>query len=1134
MKCPKCQFENRERAKFCRKCGHKFELTCPECGTKIIADSKFCDECGYNFKAAKETSDKILETEILPFPSSEEKTSCDFTSTVGERKHVTVLFSDLSGYTAMSEKLDPEELKEIMSRVFGEIAQVVTKYEGFIEKYVGDAVLAIFGVPKAHEDDPVRAIRAAREIHELVEAISPEVEKRIEQSISMHTGINTGLVVTGEVDMEKGTHGVAGDTINVASRLSSLAKVSEIIVGQYTYQQSEGYFNFQVLEPTQVKGKAEPVQIYKVVSAKEKPVTMHRLSGMRADLIGRKVEVAQLEKAVEKLRKGKGGIFSICGDAGNGKSRLVEEFKATLDLQDIQWFEGHAYAYSQNIPYFPLIDLLNRVFQIEEGDPQEKVREKVESAIENLVGKKGGIVPYVGGLYSLNYPEVEDVSPEFWKSRLQEATLNIISVLTQKAPTVFFLEDLHWADPSFVELLRYVLLEIRQPAIVLCVYRPEFNLFTSPQLSHIGNIYQEIRLKDLSPSEAQIMLESLLKTDSLPTDFRRVVQDKAEGNPFYLEELVNSLIESEKLIRDNGSWKVTGPISETDISSPIHGVISGRLDRLEKETKRILQEASVIGKVFLYEILKRITEFKHDIDQYLRGLERLDLIRTRSLQPELEYIFKHALTQEVVYNGLLKKERREIHERIGQVMEQLFQNRLSEFYETLSYHFKQGQSVLKAVHYLMMSGEKSLKRYAVEESHQYYKEAFELIANKTSKSKEEQKILIEILNKWSLVFYYRGDFKELTELFIEHEDVAVSLDDKEKLGMFYVWLGFAQIFRENFKESYKHLRKALELGEKTQNQELIGHACSWLTFNCWDLGLLDEGIIYGEKARKVSETLKTNHFLFYKPLIGMAQHFWLMGKSKKNFEIGRDLLEYGNRHSNIRCLVTGHISNGYGHLTVGDFASAIECFQKAIEVAKDPFYSQWPRFLLASSYLQYGQFHKAGDLLQEVASYSMDFGCEYFGTSVDALLGATLIAEGEISRGFKMLERAHRAFTENGRRPAIAMIEHIFGRIYLQIVEGGGSIDFPAIIKNIGFLIKNVPRASKKAEHHFNKAIEGASDIGANGLLGQIYLDLGLLHKAKNRSDQAHNCFSKAVQIFEECEAEVYLKQANDALEALR
>ncbi|MGB9441032.1 MAG: adenylate/guanylate cyclase domain-containing protein, partial [Desulfobacterales bacterium] len=289
------------------------------------------------------------------------KIASDMLPIDGERKHVTVLFSDLTGYTAMSEKLDPEEVKGITSRIFGEISKIVANYDGFIEKYAGDAVMAIFGVPQAHEDDPIRAIKVAREIHQLVDAISPEVENKIGQPISMHTGINTGLVVTGEVNMERGTHGIAGDTINLASRLSSLAKPGEIVVEMDTCRQVEGHFECEYRETTTVKGKADPVQVHKVLSQRDKPITIHRLSGLRADLVGRNVELAELSEAVDNLRQGKGRVFSICGAAGTGKSRLVEEFKAGLDLEQIQWIEGHAYAYSQNIPYFPLVDLLNRL-----------------------------------------------------------------------------------------------------------------------------------------------------------------------------------------------------------------------------------------------------------------------------------------------------------------------------------------------------------------------------------------------------------------------------------------------------------------------------------------------------------------------------------------------------------------------------------------------------------------------------------------------------------------------------------------------------------------------------------------------------------------------------------------------------
>ena len=1133
MKCSKCQFENPEGSKFCGGCGEQFDLTCLECGANNPVENKFCNECGSDLKPVKEVSNQITETISPPVSPSKEAISTGTSSTTGERKYVTVLFSDLTGYTAMSEKLDPEEVKEITSQIFGDISKIVAKYDGFIEKYAGDAVMAIFGVPNAHEDDPIRAIKAAREIHELVDAVSPEIETRIGQSISMHTGINTGLVVTGEVNMERGTHGVAGDTINLASRLSNLAEPGEILIDADTCLQAEGHFACEYLEDTTVKGKVAPIKVHKVLSQREKPVTIHRLSGLRADLVGRKVELAELSEAVENLQEGRGRIFSICGAAGTGKSRLVEEFKATLDFEQIQWIEGHAYAYSQNIPYFPLIDLFNRILHIEENDPPEKVREKVESGIENFIGKQDDIVPYVGGLYSLSYPEIEEVSPEFWKSRLQSSVKVILSALANKAPTIYFLEDLHWADPSFVELLRQACLEIRQPAIVLCVYRPTFSLFTGHQLSGVGKHYHEIKLQDLSRTEAQDMLESLLRVSNIPSDLKEFVQSKAEGNPFYLEELVNTLIESETLVRDNGHWRITKPIFEADVSSSIHGLIAGRLDRLEKETKRILQEASVIGRAFLYEILNRITQLQDRIDRELSTLERLDLIRTRSIQPDLEYMFKHPLTQEVVYSGLLKKERQEIHEQIALVMESVFQDRLPEFYETLSFHFSQGRSILKAVYYLIRSGEKSLGRYAVEESHQYFNEAFDLLSNKPQRTKDEDALLIELLIKWSLVHYYRGDLGKYIDLLSANRSLAESLDDKTKLGMFYAWYGWSLWFREKFKDSYEYLRKALEVGEQIKDQQVIGYACAWLTFTCAEVGDLEEAINFGERAQEISKHIPLDQYLFFKSLGAIGYTCFWKGNWKKAIEAGTAILDYGRRHSNIRSMAMGHFIIGFGFYRAGDFPSAIEASKKAIQTAQDPLYSQQSKFALGITYLQNGQFEEADEALQEVASYCRDVNCEIFGTPTQAMLGLVSIAKGQMGKGLKMIQETLLACHENQRRPLYATFEQALGQVFLHIVNKSSTISLTTMAKNIGFIIKSLPSADKKAAEHFNKAIEVAKEIGAKGIEGQAYLDSGRLHQLKGRADQARDCFSSAARIFEECEVEIFLKQARKALQTL-
>jgi tetratricopeptide (TPR) repeat protein len=732
----------------------------------------------------------------------------------------------------------------------------------------------------------------------------------------------------------------------------------------------------------------------------------------------------------------------------------------------------------------------------------------------------------------LSYPEVEEVSPEFWKSHLQEAIRAILTALAGKSPTVFFLEDLHWADPSFVELLQRACLEIQQPAIVLCIYRPTFSLFSSHQASSIGKLYHEIHLKDLSLSDTQNMLESLLQTNSIPSDLKQLVQGKAEGNPFYLEELINSLIDSETLIRDNGNWKITKPITDSDISFSIQGLITGRLDRLEKEPRRVLQEASVIGRAFLYEIIKQVTELKERVDHSLSGLERLDLIRAKSLQPELEYIFKHALTQEVVYNGLLKKERQEIHERIALVIEKLFHDRLAEFYETLAFHYTQGKSIIKAIDYLVKSGEKSLARYSVEEAHQYFQKAFDILAPKEDKSEEEKNLLIEILNSWGYAYYYLGDAKTFCDLFLSYQDMAEAIKDKAKRGMFFVWLGIAIYLAGKMKVANAYLRKALEFGEESGNQKVVGYACTWLTWTCAELGYYKEGIDFGNRAQKIAKSFATDQYLYFKSCMGLCYISYFMGDTEKVFEGAKALLDYGKRHRNNRSMVFGHWAASFGYFLTGDMELAQKSSEKSVEVALDPFYSQFPKISLGMYHFFGGRVQEAKDVLQSAMVFFEKYGIGQLTEITSLFLSLIFIAKGDFAKGLKKLEGVQKTLINNQRATWHAQSEYILGKVYSEIATGPKP-DLTTIAKNIGFLFKNVPQAGKKAEEHFAKAIELSKEIGATGFLGRPYLDLGLLYKARKKNDQAREMISKAIKVFKDREAKFYLNQANEVLESL-
>ena len=1089
-------------------------MQCPECKHEIPEDSMFCYKCGCHLVRGKDGSED----------------TCVMDS---ERKLVTVMFSDMSGYTAMTERLDPEEVKAIMSQIFGKITEIIKNYDGFIERFIGDAVMAIFGVPKAHEDDPIRAIRAALEIHAAVEGFSPQFEKKIGHSLTLHTGINTGLVVTGEVDIEKGTHGLTGDAINLASRMEGLAKSGEILVGESTYQLSKQHFKFEAMESTQVKGKTDPVPVYKMVSLIDRQVSTKTLKGLQAKLVGRESEVDLLLEAVENLKQGRGSIISIIGHAGTGKSRLTRELKAKIKSEEVQWREGHAYPYTKNMAYYPLTNLLTYAFQIREGDKQDQIRDKVESGVKALLWDNPDAKKYLGSLFSLMYTDIDEMSPEHWQKQLHLSALQLLEALASRSPTVILFEDLHWADESFIELLYFLLKNIKRPVLFLCVYRPSFSLFPEGKPSFLNWPYHEIRVGDLPWDQTQAMLQSLLNSQLLPDELRYFIKHKAEGNPFYLEEVVNSLIETEVLKSNNGVWKLTKPLNLANVPATIQGVLTARLDRLEKETKRILQEASVIGRAFFYEILNRVTELTSNVDKCLLGLENFDLIRTRSRKPDLEYIFKHALTQEVAYNGLLKKERQEIHERIGMAIEQLFQDRLPEFYENLAFHFKNGKNINKAVDYLVKSGEKSLNRFALEESHRYFKEAFNIIHSRKERTNFENEILIDLLNRWGLVFYYRGATIEFERLMLSQEEIVKTIDDKNLVGLFYAWQGMSLWLNEKLHQSHKCLKKAKKIGEEIENNLIVGYSSTWLSWVCAEMGRFTEGINYGKKAHRIAQNIKTNQYLHFKSLAGIGYNYFWSGKSADSRPIAESMFDYGKRYGDTRCLVMAHMIEGFFHISAGNFQEAIRVLKKGVEVSMDPFYNFAGMAPLCFTYIQADQMENAEIIFLSISKFFSEAGCSYLKPLVDLFSSLIKISRGELSKGMKTLITARNNAKSMGYDGLLPLHYFAIARVYLKIVKGENPVPFSTLIKNPGFIIQHAPFAAKRAERYLIKAIAYGETVGATGLVAQAHLELGVFYKLKKRYQEARQPLEEAILVFEETGAHAFLKQAQAELASL-
>jgi len=877
MICINCQFENREGARFCKECGNNLELTCSGCGTVYEMGSKFCDECGHSL---------AQESQIeKPDPASE-----------GERKHVTVLFSDLSGYTTMSERLDPEEVKKITTRIFGEIAKVVGKYDGFIEKYAGDAVMALFGVPRAHEDDPIRAIRAAKDIHNLVDTISPQYEKKIGQGLCMHTGINTGLVVTGEVNIERGTHGVVGDTINLASRLSDLAKRGEILVSPVTLRFITPYFDTKALESIIMKGKDHPLVPYLIVgkSAVETRFEAAEKLGLTA-FTGREQELITLYSCLDKAMAGNGQFVTIVGEAGIGKSRLVYEFRHSFNRNNITVLQGRCQSYGSRIPYFPFINTLRRGLNLSDEDTPTKLHEKVVSnalAIDQTLENYLPIYLYLLSIPSEAHPLPSHLKGQELINEIQKALAAIITLNTKKQPMVLLLEDWHWADEASDLALKHLVSVITPyPLMLLVIYRPEYSSYWANWSHHTPII-----LKALDDQTGENFIKSVWGADRLPQGIGPLIHECTGGNPFFIEEISRALIEEGTIQIKDRQAGLTRPLHKLALPDTVQAVIRSRLDRLDQYSRESMRLASVIGREFTRRILEQISTFKEQLSQSLENLKVLELIQQIRVIPEMEYMFKHVITQEVTYETLLHQQRKDLHGLVGQAIEELYQERVEEQVNILHHHFKRAENWSKAVKYGRLAANRAYRLSQFQEAVALFQQTKSSLQH-LQDNQWRQETLLNVLLEMIWPLHFTGNQDQAIGICKEAEPIARSLKDPVRLGKVHYEFGQCYFMKNQCRLAETYLLKILKLPKNKETNALINSvkfplAATYFSLAQWQkaAALYTEVINSHETSDTQSEYLEEVPFM---PYTHSCHHLGYIRALQGRVRETKELLEKG-------------------------------------------------------------------------------------------------------------------------------------------------------------------------------------------------------------------------------------------------
>jgi ABC-type oligopeptide transport system substrate-binding subunit/class 3 adenylate cyclase len=726
---------------------------CPFCGAEGAPGARFCSSCGASLGHP-------------PSPPSEPSQSGP--AAEGERRPITILFTDIVGSTAVAESLDPEEWRKIVSGAHRRVSDAVIRHEGTIAQLLGDGVLAFFGAPIAHEDDPARAVHAALDIQTAIAAYARDLVGYVDD-FAMRIGIHTGGVVVGKIGSPAHTEYLAfGFPVNLAARLQSAAAPGKVLLSASTARLVRGSFELASLGEINVKGKAAPVAVFEVVSPLAAPTRTRGLAVLRSPLVGREVELAALTGALEGLCQGRGGIVALLGEAGIGKSRLVEEVHAWADghlCQPPHWLEGRALSYGAALPYWMITQLLKADLGLSDGDPEVRARAALRGRLNALLGVKAvEVFPYLAHLLGLKL-EGEDaerlkgLDSETLKYQVVVCVRRHFEALAAGKPLVLVCEDGHWADPSTLDALGELLsLTDHVPLLLLLVGRAErghgFWRLKQRAETEYAHRYAEVVLQPLAGDDSERLVDNLLgapqgrgeafperstatahvapgagpeAADELARNASplRLLLDRAEGNPFYLEELVANLVEQGALAREGDAWQVKARIESLSIPDTVQGVILARLDRLEEDVRGTLLMASVIGRSFLYRLLAAIAEAERQIDRHLAVLQRADLVREKAVRPEPEYIFKHALAQETAYGSLLLERRREFHRRVGEALETLFADRREEFYGLLAHHFDLAEEGERAVHYLIAAGDKARLDDSLEEAARFYRRAVE-------------------------------------------------------------------------------------------------------------------------------------------------------------------------------------------------------------------------------------------------------------------------------------------------------------------------------------------------------------------------------------------------------------------------
>jgi len=1041
----------------------------------------------------------------------------------GERKQVTVLFADVKDFTSISEKLDPEEVNDLISDCMAFLTEEIHRYEGTIAQFLGDGLLALFGAPIAHEDAPQRALYAALGMREQLREYALKLkQRRIE--FNMRIGLNTGLVVVGRIGDDLTMEYTAmGDTVNLASRMESTAQPGTIQVSENTYRLTEGYFDFQPLGEIEVKGKKEPVKAYRLLGIGHIKTRL-RVSEMRGltPFVGRQRELDHLMHCYDQAKRGQGQVVGIVGEPGVGKSRLLLQLRSVLPQGEYSYLGGECHHYGDTVAYLPILDILRAYFGIEAGEAEVLSRKKLQQSISQLDERLTGMLPPLQELLSL---KVEDeqylrLDPPLRRARIFEAIWSLLIRESQNRPLVLAVEDLQWVDKTSEEFLSYIIARLGGACIMLILlYRPEYTPIWVSK-----TYYSQIRVDELPLDASAEMVQAILKQGKAAQDLVRLILDRAAGNPLFMEEFTRTLLESGYIERKDGHYVLTVKPSDLQVPGTVEGIIAARMDRLEENLKRTMQVASVIGRDFAYRILQTITGMQQELKSCLLNLQELEFIYEKSLFPELEYIFKHALTQEVAYNSLLLKRRKEIHDRIGKAIEELYADRLEEFYEILAHHYSRAENLEKAYQYLRLSSIKAGLRSSWWESVGLGREAIDVL-RRMPDTDENKRRNVEIRLLLSGPMTPLGFPADALQIIEEGARLAEELGDSRSLANLWGTMSMYHNMRGDALQAYEFSEKAFQAAERSGDVELVATNGFELITACHTRREFSRVVEVAPRILELVEKAQMQRrcdlgkYLNFNLYSGILAWYGLALAYLGDFDRGQAMCErachFAEEIGNMPA--SAFAEGGYMGLLIakGDGKHALEHIEKMIRYAEQA--QQLALLWMATTFLGHA-YYLLGDL--DAAREQFERRLEnYRSTEYAWFLSFNYCGLAMVYLDCGDLKNARSNIEET-----LTVSQRDGDRMYAG----------PATVALGSLVGKAEPSQSARAEEYILQGIKMIEELKVKPYLAEGYLALGELYADTGQEERALEILKKAHGMFQDMGMDYWLARTQSALEKLQ